>query len=186
MIAQRTVEDQTFTEGATSPTTRRQSSAEQVPLAESPHWARSMTRSLKALGKMNKALNAGSGRSMPPLQPRPEVHIFQPQQPIPPMSVSHGDRDAQYQSANLAAYNVPLSGPVAIAGGLAMPTSSPQHTFGPNTAISNLKTENFSPQSAGVASLSAITPDSSGSAGDWNYGNMPERALEFVSPALWG
>ena len=184
VIAQRTVEDPAFTEGAASPPTRRKSSAEQVPLAESPHWARSMTRSLQALGKMNKALNAGPGHTMPPLQPRPEVHSVHPQQPVQSLSPSHGDRNAPYASQHLGAYNVPPLGPVAISGGLAMPTSSPQHAFVGTSAIPNLNSESFSP--GGVGNMNPITPDSTGSASDWNYGNMPERALEFVSPALWG
>ena len=96
VFSHRINEDPSFTEGSASPHVRRQSSAEQVPLAEeSPHWARSMTRSLQALGKMNKALNGGPSHNMyskHPLLPRPEHYPLSQQAPHP--------QQQQYQYQN--------------------------------------------------------------------------------------
>lgn len=211
VISQRTVEDPAFTElsttGPGSPQrARRTSSADQVPLAESPHWARSMAKSLQALGKMNKALNAGAGMSqchgaetvgVNVIQPRPENQNFVPPRQVPQSSPTYSHPTGAGQIHSLGPpTSSPLTagpgamvkngtaGPVSIAGGLAMPTASTVAASAPhaNAPFPNLKSETFSP----AAGLSAITPDSTSSSSEWNYGNMTERALEFVSPALWG
>ena len=97
VFSHRLTEDPSFSDGNASPHVRRQSSAEQVPLAEeSPHWARSMTRSLQALGKMNKALNGGPSHNMyskHPLLPRPEHYPVSQQAPQAQVQQQH-----QYQN----------------------------------------------------------------------------------------
>jgi hypothetical protein len=40
---------------------------------------------------------------------------------------------------------------------------------------------------SGGLGLGPITPDSTGSSsGDWNFGNVADRAAEFVQAPLWG
>jgi hypothetical protein len=41
--------------------------------------------------------------------------------------------------------------------------------------------------SSASGSLGPITPDSTGSSsGDWNFGNIADRAAEYVQAPLWG
>lgn len=60
VISQRTMEDPTFGDSQSdvqsSPEAQLRLSNDCAPPAESPHWAKSMTRSLNALGKLNLAL----------------------------------------------------------------------------------------------------------------------------------
>ena len=145
---------------------QRRSSVSGPPIAESPHWARSMTKSLNALGKLNAALAAR-----------------------PPMSASISQVSAHttmYKPSTLSAGMNHL---------LNHPPPPPQQSQYP--PITNLKLEPYSPslthvvnngttmQSSG-GGIGPITPDSTGSSSDWHFGNIIERASEYVQPALWG
>ncbi len=99
----------------------------------SPHWANSMTQSLKALGKMNAALASPRTRAVSRL---PAKHVPSGLNPHPGASMN------EFWSGQISPGN----------SALIMPA----------------------------------TPESSGSSGEWNYGNLGERAAEFVQPALWG
>lgn len=165
VIAKRTEEDPIFDlqpqDG--SPTQRR---AEQPPLAESPHWARSMAKSLNALGKLNAAL-AG---------PKP---------------------NAKFQGSYLQSSNNSQSNLYNKGSGISSsspPTSASRSQYPP---LPNVKPEPYSPALAttgvtgvggamGGMTMGPITPDSTSSSSDWNYGNMHERAAEFVQAPLWG
>ena len=174
VIAQRTVEDPNF-EGLThdgSPAQRRLS-VTQPPLAESPHWARSMAKSLNALGKLNAALSG----------PRPGSKY--------PTTYHHTTNG---HTGNI--YNLGMA-------------TNPSPTHGqPPSSLSQfnpmppLKQEPFQPGlgtngafgvgnvgmgvGSGGIGMGPITPDSTGSSGDWNFGNMHERAAEYVQAPLWG
>jgi len=167
VIAQRTIEDPAFEgvpgEGLTSPmrqSTRRLSTSRQPPLAESPHWARSMTKSLHALGKMNAAL-AG---------------------PKPP-----GQKSFQGGGAYMT-NGQPMTGGAANLYAMQQNHISTGAPRGQYTPITNLSQEPYSPAMSIGAGMNVgpITPDSTASSSDWNYTNMTERALEYVQPALWG
>ena len=102
-------------------------------ISSSPHWARSMTQSLKALGKMNAALASPRTRA-----------IARPPATYVPSALN------PYSAATMNEF---WSGQI-----------SPG-----NSAL-----------------IMPATPESSGSSGEWNYGNLGERAAEYVQPALWG
>lgn len=102
-------------------------------VSSSPHWARSMAGSLKALGKMNAALAS----------PRPGV-LFRPPSTYIPSALNAGSG---------AAMNEFWSGQIS---------------------------------QGNPALVMPATPESSESSGEWNFGNMGERAAEYVQPALWG
>ena len=102
-------------------------------ISKAPHWARTMTQSLKALSKMNGALatpRAGSVTHLPPA--------------FPPSAL----------------------------------------TAGSVVGMDQLWSGQFSPSNPAL--VMPATPESSGSSGEWNYGNLGERAAEYVQPALWG
>ncbi|EXJ76602.1 uncharacterized protein A1O5_01110 [Cladophialophora psammophila CBS 110553] len=171
VISQRTHEDPTFDlpQDASPATHRRFSNGEQPPLAESPHWARSMAKSLNALGKLNAAL-AGP-RSV-------NTNKFQ--------STPYG----QQSSTNF------MGSSSTLAGSSSSPTIQSRSSQYP--PLSGVKEETYSPSlnttntilglggSNGMGSMGPITPDSTGSSGDWNFGNMHERAAEYVQAPLWG
>jgi len=114
---------------------------------DSPHWARSMTESLKALSKLNAALAtpANGGAS-------PSLAAYNQGGPLP--SIDYTGRISHHRSD-------------------------------PNSAGGSLEPHMKSEIGASGMML-PITPESVGtSSGDWNFGNMVERAGEFVQPALW-
>lgn len=113
------------------------SSGNPVPEEDSPQWAKSMTQSLKALGKLNNVLAD------------PRAHTSRP-----PLSVSGQPGYSSATDQNNAM------------------TMSQQ-----NAAVMML--------GAGKDHATAITPDSSSSS-EWNYGNLAERAGQFVQAPLWG
>jgi hypothetical protein len=116
-------------------------------LANAPHWARSMTESLKALSKLNAALASPANGAASP-------------------SLGAFSRSAQLPSIDYA-------------GRISSPRNDPNN---PGVSFGQLvKTEYGAP---GV--FLPNTPDSASTfSGDWNFGNMIERAGEFVQPALW-
>lgn len=180
VISERTSEDTPFDlqsqEGATQGFL---SSVPDPPLGDLPNWARSMAKSLNALGKLNAAL-AG---------PKPHV---------------------KHQSSSYGGHLVNTNGQVggsttAYMGGQATPAQSQGQAQAQGSSrssqyppLTNLKQEPFSPAlgtngvlAAGVGATSGggmgpFTPDSTGSSSDWNYGNMHERAAEYVQAPLWG
>ena len=113
------------------------SSGNTVPDEDSPQWAKSMTQSLKALGKLNNVFAD------------PRAH---PGRPPPSVSGQPAYSPATDQNNGM--------------------TMSQQ-----NTAYMLLST--------GKDHAAAITPDSSSSS-EWNYGNLAERAGQFVQAPLWG
>lgn len=173
VIAQRTMEEPTFEtsqaqETLGSPAQRRLS---QPTLADSPHWARSMAKSLNALGKLNAALIGGKAGGKVP-----------------------------------GGFNSKAN-PPSVPGGAVMNIfpnirNNPNASQGPQSqyvGVPSLKQEPYSPGMGSNATLAVnvglplggvgmgpITPDSTGSSGDWNYGNLHERAAEYVQAPLWG
>ena len=139
-----------------------------------------MAKSLNALGKLNKVLNVGPQQ---PLQPKDTGYSQQwtVQSPYPtPTSSALGGVGLFGTSPSLPS----TTGPSACGstlGDLAMPAYAP---------AADLEAEDCSPGSDGVgvlAGLNVVTPElSTNSGSEWNYGNMIERAAEFVSPALCG
>ncbi|KIX09786.1 uncharacterized protein Z518_00867 [Rhinocladiella mackenziei CBS 650.93] len=161
VIAQRTMEDPNFDLPQDGSPAQRQLSISQPPLAESPHWARSMTKSLNALGKLNAALAT----------PNPNAKYQGAYLP---------NANAQANSGNLY-LNIPTS---------SSPTQGQPSSRSQYSSLTNMKPEPYSPALAtsGVigVGMGPITPDSTGSSSDWNFGNMAERAAEYVQAPLWG
>ena len=116
----------------------RRNSASEISLEESPHWAKSMSQSLKALGKLNHALSDPRGQSGRPGQ----------------------------QALDAASFGSPHDPSL----GLDMPQP---------TAASVMLNANKDTRGT------PITPDSSSSS-EWNYGNIAERAVQYVHAPLWG
>lgn len=116
-------------------------------VVDTPQWAKSMTKSLKALSKLNAALATPANGST---SPYPGTYNLNG--PLP--SIDYAGR---------------ISGPRSDA----IDAGGSFHPF--------VKSE------LGAAAMKLpITPESlSASSGDWNFGNMVERAVEFVQPALW-
>jgi hypothetical protein len=104
------------------------------PDSDSPNWARSMSKSLKALSKMNAALAT------------------------PRMATT-------------------LPGAVPSKYGLAM------QAIGVHPSVNSFRSGHPSP--GNPALVMPATPESSSSSTEWNYGNLPERAAEYVQPPLW-
>ncbi|EXJ91846.1 hypothetical protein A1O3_00396 [Capronia epimyces CBS 606.96] len=177
VIAQRTSEDPSFDLQSQDGPMHRAVLGSEPPLADSPHWARSMAKSLNALGKLNAAL-AG------------------------PKSKPNPNPNAKYQSLFASNTNGQSNSGSVYTGIPA--TTSPTQTQAQLSSrsqyptLSTLKQEPFSPAlgtsgilgtGAGINSgvgMGPITPDSTGSSGDWNYGNIHERAAEYVQAPLWG
>lgn len=165
VIAQRAFMDPAFDANAEiglagSPILRaRRPSADKPSLAESPHWAKSMSKSLKALGKLNKAL-----QQQPPVQGQQHLHqaLAAANTFIPGFEKGYTGFGGQVN-------------PMSVAGGLVMPAYAP---------VVSLKNEVVSPGGTVVKGM-MTTPEST-SSGDWNYNNMNERASDYIIPALWG
>ncbi|KIW90601.1 uncharacterized protein Z519_08384 [Cladophialophora bantiana CBS 173.52] len=171
VISQRTHEDPAFDlpQDASPATHRRFSNGEQPPLAESPHWARSMAKSLNALGKLNAALAGPRSVNTTKFQGTP-----------------YGQQSSNHFVGSSS----------GLAGSSSSPTTQSRSSQYP--PLSGVKEETYSPSlnttntilglggSNGMGSMGPITPDSTGSSGDWNFGNMHERAAEYVQAPLWG
>ncbi|OAL38148.1 hypothetical protein AYO20_02600 [Fonsecaea nubica] len=181
VISQRTQEDPTFDlpQEASPAANRRfsQGAEPPPPLAESPHWARSMAKSLNALGKLNAAL-AGPRSS--------NTNKFQ--------STSYGQQPSNHYlgtSSGLTSSSAPSSSSPTI--GSRSSQYPPLHHIKEEDAYPPLNTSNTILGLGGSTTLTGmgtsmgpITPDSTGSSGDWNFGNMHERAAEYVQAPLWG
>ena len=130
---------------------------------DQPLWVRSMTKSLHALSKMNVALTMGKGTV--PRQFTPVTSDFQ-----------------QVPQAHAAAamYNTPATSPGS--GGTGLPMNMPQYPVAYNQG--RPVHPNMMPLGQYMPALGSFTPDSAGS--EWTYGNISERALEYVHPGLWG
>lgn len=201
VISQRAREELSFddingTDSFTSPTSPATSS----PSPESPHWARSMAKSLKALGKMNDVLATPAPTSLQQLhQPQPQPPQQQGYLQTGSLSVAAG-----YQSHPRSPALAHSQGPPKLVTGtqFAVPpvATFKQETYSPTPGSNMVATPGGGTASVAATAMSAanaassaalaaagmpITPDST-SSGDWNYMNMNERALEFVQPGLWG
>ena len=175
VIAQRTMEDPTFEgtqaqEAIGSPAQQRQS---QPTLAESPHWARSMAKSLNALGKLNAALIGGLASVKVPggynstanLQTGPAgagaaPNIFTNTRTNPNAPQGPQSQYSVVPNLKQEPYSPGMGNPVVLGSGVGLPVAA--------------------------VGMGPITPDSTGSSGDWNYGNLHERAAEYVQAPLWG
>ena len=104
---------------------------------ESPHWAKSMTKSLKALSKLNAALASPGGGAQTKM----------------------------------------------VLNGSTMNNLATSHPSNIANLVQGATRYVNSPNNAGV--VMPVTPESN-SSGEWTFGNMGERAAEFVQPALWG
>ena len=170
VIAQRTTEDPTFDlQPQDGPGQRRMSATEPPrppPLADSPHWVRSMAKSLNALGKLNATLNGSKAAA---------------KNPYPQITNGQGSSSGGFMNmgSNTTQSQTP-SNARSVFPGLA---NLKQEPFSPALATSGILSGN-SGMSGGMG-LGPITPDSTGS-GDWNFGNLHERAAEFVQAPLWG
>lgn len=175
VIAKRTTEDPNFDLQTHDGSVQlRPSGAEPPPLADSPHWARSMARSLNALGKLNAALNGPKTNTRVPYgsnsnAPTPSGSLFlnMGTASSPTQTQLHASSRAPYPTmANMhqdPSYSPALgTGGILGASGVGMGAGSSGHSMGP------------------------ITPDSTSSSNDWNFGNVHERAAEFVQAPLWG
>ncbi|EXJ60551.1 hypothetical protein A1O7_04704 [Cladophialophora yegresii CBS 114405] len=182
VISQRTHEDPTFDlPPDASPSAKRRFSNEAMegqgpPLAESPHWARSMSKSLNALGKLNAALagprpTAPSKYSTGTYPPQPSSNLF--------MTAGSGLPAATSPTTQ------PRYPPLG-AGGVPSVSAIKQEAYSPSLATSSTNGL-LGGMSSGTGSLGPITPDSTGSSsGDWNFGNIADRAAEYVQAPLWG
>lgn len=180
-------------------------------MSETPNWARTMTKSLHALGQLNAALSNKKVAKLP-------ANFFN----------NHGVNTSIYTTPSASPIGNtiqqgPMSGtsmPVQNAMNQYPPSNIPQHNHlhqrqqhhhhHPNTNNSTMKQDpflplnqnNFSPSGGGIQragsgagmgtalALGPITPDSASvcsanSGNDWNTGNFTERAMEFVAPGLW-
>jgi hypothetical protein len=159
VIHSRTVEDPAFDPLGSPDKVERRHSEE---LSQAPQWAKSMTKSLKALSKLNVTL-AGplSGETHVPgpvSGPVPGPVPAAPQSQPGGFSIMHTYPTSGASYANTSGL-----------GGIVMPVTYPPPPVGV-----------FSPNSG-----FPITPDSS-SSGEWNYNNLGERVNEFIQPPLWG
>lgn len=174
-------------------------------MSESPNWARSMTKSLQALGKLNAALMNKKVAKLP------QNHL----NPASGNSFLFAARGGSPNSGGLPSASASLHNimnqyppPSMAAHGHSQPRHHQHHASIGSTMT---QSDSFSPLSqssypltaggpqrpssgAGIGSvigLGPMTPDngsvcSGGSGNDWNPANFTERALEFVAPGLWG
>lgn len=157
VIHSRTIEDPAFDPLGSPDEVGRQNSGE-TGHSQAPQWARSMTKSLKALSKLNSTLaNPRLGRSPVPKPGPPPTGGF---------SILHTYPASGASYANTSGI-----------GGISMPTAYPQPPVG---GLAGAGGNVFSPNSG-----FPITPDSS-SSGEWNYNNLGEAVGEFIQPPLWG
>ncbi|KAK5941180.1 hypothetical protein PMZ80_006457 [Knufia obscura] len=131
---------------------------------DSPLWVRSMTKSLNALSNLNAALAGGKASIFSKQFSGPSTGF----QPIPPAQAA-------------AMYNTPVVSPGAGNPPHGLPLNMANYPYAFNT--SGRPGMPTTPQI--MQNMGPFTPDSTG--GDtWNYGNITERALEYVQPGLWG
>jgi len=135
------------------------------PSKDSPLWVQSMTKSLSALSNLNAALASNKAGFV-------NQQIFPPFAGFPSVPPT--------QAA--AMYNSPAVSPGSGNSVTGVRSHTPQHPFGFNASTRSglqMNPQTMSPMGPSVA------PDSMG--GDaWSYGNITERALEYVQPGLWG
>lgn len=150
-IMERTTEDPTF-ESAQVMQPHSPERENGPPLSDSPHWARSMAKSLNALGKLNATL-AGHKAGIP---------------------------TSNHYSSHYPGMMMPNT---------SLPSGRLQYPLPP---MRTPKQEPYSPSVGSVQAFAAgqglgpFTPDSTGSSGEWNYGNLMERSMEYVQPPMWG
>ncbi|EXJ93428.1 hypothetical protein A1O1_01820 [Capronia coronata CBS 617.96] len=190
VIAERISEDVAFDIPTQEGTAQPAVSGAESPLADPPNWARSMAKSLNALGKLNAAL---AGPKPPP----------NPQGSAAYVSTMNGQTGPINGSGSGSAFTgVQTMAAAAPAATTTTTTASPTQGQGQGQGqgssrsqyptLTSLKQEPFSPALGTSAILSAgagmgpITPDSTASSSDWNYGNMHERAAEYIQAPLWG
>lgn len=125
----------------------RGGSGSDIEVVDAPHWARSMSESLKALSQLNAALAGPANGCVSPY-----LRAYSQSGPLP--SIDH-------------------------AGRISHPRRDPSSTGG--SILPQSKSETGAP-----GMMLPITPESMNtSSGGWNFGNMIEKAVEFVQPALW-
>jgi hypothetical protein len=174
-INQRTLDDPTFEKIRGSENEMYVDQDHNTGGPEAPHWARSMTRSLNALGKLNQTL-AGH-----------RAEISTPPVGGTSMSRSHSqyDRPGTRGQQHLPTLSTNQPQPHG------SPYSAPGHLM--NRGTQAMMTTGWGPMPPHVSGL-PMTPDGSsqGNAGptsggqsDWNYGNLRERGAEWIQPALW-
>ncbi len=171
VIGQRTTEDPTFDlQPQDAPATRRLSAPEPPPLADSPHWVRSMAKSLNALGKLNAALNGP--KPSPAKYPYPSNSNGQSGSGNILLNIGSNSNSSQTQSKSLYP-------------GI---TNLKQEPYSPALATSGILGVGSAGMGMGSGGMSMgpITPDSTGSSSDWNFNNLHERAAEYVQAPLWG
>ncbi len=149
-ISQRTMDDPTFEKIRADDNARnmnRQLSPDEMPLNEAPQWARSMTKSLNALGKLNATLAGHKAGKVP---------TGSSSYPTPSGSFANMQSQAAMNSLR-AQHSLPS-----------------MHYANSGVGMMSINTE-----------LGPITPNSTGSAGDWNYDNLKQRGAEYIQPAIW-
>lgn len=144
---------------------------------DAPLWVRSMTGSLSALSKLNAAL-AGKASSTQ----FPTSHAHHPHQQ------QHWSINAAATAAAGGVYNTPVVSPGGHTPGIngVMMGGMPQFpVLYPPNYQSNFMVQQVMPTAPAIIT-GPYTPESQGSNGDWNAGNLSERALKYVHPGLWG
>ena len=138
---------------------------------EAPHWARSMTKSLNALGKLNATLaghRAGKyGSSYPAKSDYPT-----PTSNYPNLKSAH---KSQQQRSNLQHQQQ-------------LPPLMKQEQYSPGISNMNAPASALGGLNVNLAHATAggpITPADSTGSGEWNYANLKERGAEYIQPGLW-
>ena len=137
---------------------------------DSPQWLRTMTKSLNALSSMNATLATGKHATAATTTTK--------QYPMPHSTTYHGN--GRGQAAGV--YNTPMVSPTGDMA--AHPQQTGLHQY---PMIFTHPATPGNPLASGpqvLPGMGLFTPDSAG--GDWNYGNISERALQYVHPGLWG
>lgn len=165
----------------------RKLSGPEGPSRDAPLWVRSMTKSLNALSKLNVALSGGkaaaagqfpnvtsSFNGAPQQHQHQQMHVHQSQAAPPPPQMG------MYNTPNMSPTASNMIAPVPMTMQQQFPMmhnmQSPTHMSGPSLSMGG-------PQM--IPTMGPFSPDSSMSE-PWNYGNLTERALEYVQPGLWG
>lgn len=159
VIHSRTVEDPAFVDPDLefSSTADRKLSDPADGGSQAPQWAKSMTKSLKALSKLNVTLAGTQAVNMP----------------------NHPNANLQARHPYPSAGGVPYPGTSGGMGGIMMPAGSAQNAAMYPGPPGQGSAPAFSPGSG-----FPITPDST-SSGEWNYSNLEQRVQEFIPPPLW-
>ncbi|RVX66451.1 hypothetical protein B0A52_09681 [Exophiala mesophila] len=172
VMTQRTMEDPTFdgmqlnNEALSSPD-RHRLSATRAQMTDSPHWARSMAKSLNALGKLNAALTnpEPKGANYHTAPTNNQHHILGTRSNVSPeVNTAQGQSSTRSQYPSILNVKAEPYSP-------ALPTTIASSNMG---------------MGLGAVGMGPITPDSTGSSSDWNLGNLQERAAEYVQAPLWG